>query len=243
MKKFKEKIDNMSKKDLVVVIIVTLPVALIILDGFNIPSMMLPIYKNMAQNGTWVLAIITLASSMISAMLLVLITEKDREANTNSIRESQRPYLDVSYMKIDREGLEELSKEKDVICFAHGNSADKKIKQDEYLTLQIVNNGLSVAIFEINETTIRLTYNNGKQVEEEFKLNTVINRLSIKSGATVYIKLCKASLYKNGKLDENSGIIHSTLSYKDLFNKKYIDECKMDSDKIEVIRDNEPIQN
>ena len=214
------------------------PTTLWLLDYYNVFSLIFPKYSNISKDFDWLSFIATYSGTIISAVFLVIVTGKDRRANTDSIRESQRPYLDISYHKIKREFLnEEIEKHKNNV-FNHGGSDELK---SEYLVLCIKNNGESVAIIDTNKTEICLSY--GKNKSEKFLLNFSINRLSLKSGETLYIKMCKKELYGITKLLKGSNITYSKVYYKDLFNRCYYDECAVINNKIEIIHDNELVNN
>ena len=215
------------------------PTILLYLDYFNIFSKFFPNYFNLSREYDWLSFIGTYSGTIVSAILLIFITEKDRDENTDILRASQRPYLDISYMKISEDFFKN-NKDK-VTVFEHGTPIKKKLKKYEYLTLCIKNNGASVAIIDTNKTKIKLQYNKNKKIEEsEIKLNFSINRLSIRNGEEIYIKFIRDELYKNGKLLEDSKIISSSVYYKDLFNKNYYDECEL-KNTLEVLHDNEEL--
>ena len=215
------------------------PVILLFLDYYNIFSKLFPQYGNLSREYDWLSFIGTYAGTIVSSILLIFITEKDRNENTAVLRTSQRPYLDISYMKIDSNFFKE---DKDnVTTFNHGKNSDKTLDKDEYLTLCIKNNGASVAIIDTNKTKVKLQYKTKDKIEEtEFNLNFSINRLSIKSGEEIYIKFVKDELYKNKKLLDESKILSSTIFYKDLFNKNYYDQCELKKTLV-VLHDNEEI--
>lgn len=236
---------NSKKEDvekfLVLMLVFLAPIFLWLLDSKNLFSKFYPNFLNITRDYDWLSFIGTYSGAIVSAILLIYITEKDRNENTNVLREAQRPYLDVNCTKMKSDFFDNESEQ--IIVFDHGNDHDKELKKDEYLTLCIRNNGASVAIIEINKTVVELQYQNNKNILEKQRvlLNASINRLSIKCGEEIYIKFHKKELYKNGKLLNNSQIISSKVFYKDLFNKEYLDECKLGKSLI-VIHDNEKIE-
>lgn len=241
IKKYRKMNSNDKEKIKLLMIIYFSPFVLWMLDALNIFSKLFPSYANITREYDWLSFIGTYSGAIISAILLIFITEKDREENTKVIRESQRPYLDISYMKIKKEFFD--AKEKNILYFNHEFSEHKKIERDEYLTLCIKNNGASVAIIDINKTEIVLEYiKYDKMQQQQIFLNEVITRLSIKSGEEIYIRFFNNDLYKNRKLNYESKILSSKIFYRDLFNKRYIDECSLDENLV-VIRDNEEIDN
>ena len=205
----------------------------------NIFSKLFPQYGNLSREYDWLSFIGTYAGTIVSSVLLIFITEKDRNENTAVLRTSQRPYLDISYMIINSKFFEE--KKDNVTTFSHGKNSDITLEKDEYLTLCIKNNGAGVAIIDTNKTRVKLQYKIKCKIEEtDFNLNFSINRLSIKSGEVIYIKFVKDELYKNKKLLNESKIISSTIFYKDLFNKNYYDQCELKKTLV-VLHDNEEI--
>lgn len=211
------------------------PFLLWLLDYFNLFSFFFSDYKNITREYDWLSFIGSYSGALVSAFLLIMITELDRKANNKILQDSQRPYLDICYMKINRELFEK--KDNDIIILNHGIGEPDDIL--EYLTLCIKNNGASVAIIDPNRTKIILEYSNGKEfITHETTINLAVNRLTIKSGEEVNIKFLKKELYKNGRLLENSKIIYSIVFYKDLFGTKYVDECKLE-DNLKILRDNE----
>lgn len=235
IKEYKEA--PIRQKDYYVILfaIFIFPFLLWILDSSNSFSSIFPYYKNITREYDWLSFIGSYSSAIVSAFLLIIITEQDRKANSKILRNSQRPYLDISYMKISRKFFEK--KEDDVIILNHG--MDDPYFKSEYLTLCIKNNGASVAIINPNKTKIILEYDNGNElIKYETNINLAVNRLTIKSGEEVDIRFLKKELYKNGILLENSKIIYSIVFYNDLFGTRYVDECKLE-DNLKVLRDNE----
>ena len=239
IKNYRKMSEQEQDKFKILLIIFLAPAILFSLDYYNIFSKLFPQYGNLSREYDWLSFIGTYAGTVVSSILLIFITEKDRNENTAVLRTSQRPYLDISYMKIDNKFFE---KDKDkVIIFNHGKSSDKSLEKDEYLTLCIKNNGASVAIIDTNKTKVKLQYIINDQIEEdEFNLNFSINRLSIKSGEEIYIKFVNNKLYKEKKLLHESKILSSTIFYKDLFNKNYYDQCEL-KETLVVLHDNEEI--
>lgn len=240
LKQYKKMSKELKDKINILILIFFSPVFLFYADYYNFFSKLFPQYLNLTKEYDWLSFIGTYSASIVSAILLIFITEKDRQENTNVLRESQRPYLDVSYMIVENKFFK--NKDSKITVFTHGNFISKSLVKDKYLTLCIKNNGASVAIIDTNKTEIGISFTLNNEIKrEEFKLNFPINRLSIKSGDEIYIKIAKDNLYNKEKLLPTSKITKSIIYYKDLFNKKYYDECLLDSD-IKVIHDNEEIK-
>lgn len=219
-----------------ILLIFICPLILFALDSLNIFSSFLPFYNNITKEYDWLSFIGSYSSAIVSAFLLIIITEQDRRANNIILRNSQRPYLDICYMKID----DEFFKKNDdkIFILNHGTAIDLSDNL-EYLTLCIKNNGASVAIINPNRTKVILEYKEGNVLKtHEATINVAVNRLTIKSGEEIYIKFLKRELYKNKKLLEDSRIVYSIIYYKDLFDVNYVDECKLE-DNLKIIRDNE----
>ena len=239
IKNYKKLSEQEQDKLKILLLIFLAPVILLFLDYYNIFSKLFPQYGNLSREYDWLSFIGTYAGTIVSSILLIFITEKDRNENTAVLRNSQRPYLDISYMKIDSKFFKE--NKDNVTTFDHGKNSDKTLEKDEYLTLCIKNNGASIAIIDTNKTKVKLQYKIKDKFEEnEFNLNFSINRLSIKSGEEIYIKFVKDELYKNKKLSDESKILSSTIFYKDLFNKNYYDQCELKKALV-VLHDNEEI--
>lgn len=239
IRNYKKLSEPEKEKSKVLLLIFVAPAILFFLDYYNIFSKLFPKYSNLSREYDWLSFIGTYAGTIVSSILLIFITEKDRNENTAVLRTSQRPYLDISYMKIDDKLLKE--NKDNITIFNHGKNSDKTLEKDEYLTLCIKNNGASVAIIDTNKTKIKLQYKIENKIERaEFNLNFSINRLTIKSGEEIYIKFVKEELYKGKKLLNESKILSSTIFYKDLFNKNYYDQCELKNTLI-VLHDNEEI--
>ena len=239
IKNYKKMSEQEQDKLKILLLIFLAPVILLFLDYYNIFSKLFPQYENLSREYDWLSFIGTYVGTIVSSILLIFITEKDRNENTAVIRTSQRPYLDISYMKIDSKFFEE--NKDNVITFNHGKNSDKTLEKDEYLTLCIKNNGASVAIIDTNKTKIKLQYKIKNEIkEDEFNLKFSINRLSIKSGEAIYVNFVRDELYKNKKLLGESKLLSSTIFYKDLFNKNYCDQCELKGTLL-VLHDNEEI--
>ncbi len=240
LKKYKRLKNRDKEKMKMILMIFYAPVILLFLDYFDIFSKIFPKYFNLSREYDWLSFIGTYSGAIVSAILLIFITEKDRDENTAVLRAAQRPYLDISYMKISNDFFKD-TKDK-IIVFEHGNFIEKHLKQSEYLTLCIKNTGASVAIIDTNKTKIKLQYKvKGKIEELELTFKFSIDRLSIRSGEEIYIKFTKEELYKKGKLSNDSKILSSSVYYKDLFNKNYYDKCEL-KDTLIVLHDNEELE-
>lgn len=234
---YRKSSDREKEKIIALSLIILIPIIVFYLDYNNWFSKIFQRNFNLVEKYDWLSFAGTYLGAIVSAVFLVFITENDREENTNVIREAQRPYLDVNYMKIKNVYFKQLSEE--VLVLNHGNDRDINEEKEKYLTLCIKNNGASVAIIDINKTSITLQYMDKKILKDyTFQLNTDISRLSIRSGEQIYIKFCASYLYDNrGKIKSDSRIIKSKIYYKDLFNKHYFDECELNTT-LEVINDN-----
>ena len=240
IKNYKKMSEQEQDRLKVLLSILLAPVILLFLDYYNIFSKLFPQYGNLSREYDWLSFRGTYAGTIVSSILLIFITEKDRNENTAVLRTSQRPYLDIAYMKIQNSFF--IENRNKITVFEHGNLKDKQNKKSEYLTLHIKNTGASVAIINTNETKIKLQYKLDNTIkEEELTLNFQIDRLSIGSGEEVYIKFSKNELYNNEKLLNDSKILSSAVYYKDLFNKEYYDECEL-KDNLKVLHDNEEIE-
>lgn len=240
IKHYKKLGEREKDKIKMLLLIFLAPIVLLLLDSTNAFSKIFPNYSNLSREYDWLSFIGAYLGAIISSILLIFITEKDRNENTAVLRTSQRPYLDITYMKIQNDFF--IENKNKITIFKHGNLNDKQEEKSEYLTLRIKNTGASVAIINTNKTKIKLQYRlDDVMKKEELTLNFQINRLSIGSGQEVYIKFYKNELYNNGKLLDTSKILSSAVYYKDLFNKEYYDECEL-KDNLKVLHDNEEIE-
>ena len=242
LKKYK-KLSSSQKDDVFIIIMIfAVPIILIALDYLNLFHSFFPNYFKLTRDYDWLSFVGAYSASIVSAILLIFITEKDRKANTNSIRQSQRPYLDVNYQKISAEWLNKYADEHVENVFNFGLKSDKMLKQEEYLVLCVRNNGASVAIIDTKKTYIQLSYVVDEKVAlKDCKMNFAINRYSIKSGDELYIKFSTKELYQDGKLLSTSKILKSKVYYKDLFGTHYLDECMLDESQ-QIIHDNEEVE-
>ena len=150
IKNYKKLSEQEQDKLKILLLIFLAPVILLFLDYYNIFSKLFPQYGNLSREYDWLSFIGTYAGTIVSSILLIFITEKDRNENTAVLRTSQRPYLDISYMKIDSKFFKE--NKDNVTTFDHGKNSDKTLEKDEYLTLCIKNNGA------IQEPILKNTY-------------------------------------------------------------------------------------
>jgi len=246
-----KKSDDKGKKDIKILVgILFLPIIMFLFDYFNVATMFFPRIKNLNLNFDWLSFAGAYGGAIVSAILLIFITQNDRAENTKVIRESQRPYLEVSSNILDFEFLNKISDKS--IVLEYGEIFDLGSNKKEYLVLEIKNKGQSVAILDVNETMFDLIYTyDEKDIEDikvtkeknvEIKLNEMSNRLSLSPGESLIIKFCGFYLYNDRYCLKNSSKITKTeVLYKDLFEKKYVDKCEYTDGNWLPIEDNKII--
>lgn len=242
-KEYKDKIQ-------VLLFIFFVPIIFFLADYYNVLKLIFPNFKNININFDWLSFVGAYGGAIVSAILLIIITEKDRAENTKVIRESQRPYLEVSSNVLDTRFLNRISDK--TIVFDYGKIFDLESNKKEYLVLEIKNKGQSVAILDVNQTIFNLIYTyDDKDIENnivkkenkiEIKLNEISNRLSLSPGESIIIKFCGFYLYDDRYCLKNSSKITKTeVLYKDLFEKKYVDKCEYTDENWLPIEDNKII--
>lgn len=230
--------------------ILFVPAFILLLDMWNCFEIWIPnIYHDMTEKYDMLSFLGAYLSAIVSSVLLIIITNSDREENTKIIQDAQRPYLDIRYPKLSNKFIED--KKDDSVIFFHRIDNMSELLTQEYVCLELINNGESVAIIDINNMQVEIQYNdmekdeNGVQIEIVKTLNPKINtglpRLSLGKGKSIYIIFLYKPFYRGGKVNKAS-IIYSNIIYKDLFNKKYIDECRRNENGEQiVIQDNKEI--
>lgn len=248
IKKEKEKDRERLKT---VLIILFIPAIILLLDMWDFLGEKMPNVYNSITNRYDMLSFLgSYLSVIVSSILLIMITDKDREENTRIIQESQRPYLDIRYPKVSNKLIYENKDNK--MIFFHRIDDTEEYMLEEYLCLEIINTGESVAIIDINNMKVEIIYKdietdeNGVKFEIDKKLepriNTGLPRLSLGKGESIYIIFLYKSFYRDKKLNK-CNVIYSNIKYKDLFNKQYIDECKRNENGEQiVIQDNKEIE-
>ena len=232
-----KKVINISQG---VMVILVIPALIMLLDIWNCFDILIPnVYSNLTEKYDMLAFLGTYLSTIISSILLILVTNKDRKENTEIIQNSQRPYLDVRFSCIKTECLEKLQAENSVSIFYHGfNIENCEKKYEDLICLEIQNKGQTVAILDVNSIKVKINYYktekdyNGNTInilkEEEKELNSIITRMAIGKDEKVYIAFTYDYLYDKGKIKEGSIIKKCYIKYNDLFNKNYIDESIID---------------
>lgn len=248
IKDYKSGDKNYKDKLQVLLLIFFVPILLFFADYSNILTIVFPNIRNLNINFDWLSFAGAYGGAIVSAILLIFITQNDRAENTKVLRESQRPYLEVSSNIIRKVFLDKINNDK-VIVYNHGEILDLEVNKYEYLVLEIKNKGQSVAILDVNETVFDLIYTSDdkknvieREIKVEIKLNEIFNRYSLSPGETIIIKFCKLYLYDDKYCVKNSSqIVKTQVYYKDLFEKKYVDECEYKDGNWLPVRDNKII--
>lgn len=234
---------NQYEKDKMILLFILclIPFVVILVDANNVISNLFPDFYSKLSTHFDVFSFFTTYISMFAnAILLIIINDKERKENTKNLQNSQRPYLDVSYMIINSVQKNKTIKDEKIVALSYINTKAKKKIRREYLTLIIKNNGASVAIIDVIKTKLKIQDKNIKV--RDLDLNAAVKRLSIKSGESIYLFLEIDDLYEKSKLDTHSKILKSEIYYKDLFNINYIDSCELFNNKIEVLEDNKSLE-
>lgn len=227
-------------KILIIILVISIPFVLFLIDFNNLISSWFPeVYSSISKTFDLFSFFGTYISTIISALLLIVINNEERIKNTENLRNSQRPYLDVSYLIVKAIEKNRIIKDDNSIALSYGTAVSKKKLRSEYMALFIKNNGASVAIIDVNKTKIKLQ-DKDKNVDD-LNLNASIKRLSIKSGESIYIFIEIDKIYEKRKIASNSQILKSDVYYKDLFEVNYIDSCQLKGNKIDVLLDNQKI--
>lgn len=226
------------------------PALILLLDMWNAFEGFLPnVYQSMTDKYDVLAFMGSYLSTIVSSVLLIIITNKDRQENTKIIQDAQRPYLDVRFPCLKKEFLDD--KDKNNTIFFHSGENFDKNSVDEYIAIEVMNQGESVAIIDINNMKIEIKYNffeknkDGQKIEKvdviRPDIHTGIPRLSLGKGQTIIILFLYKELYRNRKIHK-ANITYSKIIYKDLFNKQYTDECKRNEKGEQiVIQDNKEI--
>jgi hypothetical protein len=99
------------------------PIILFFADYYNILIIVFPNIRNLNINFDWLSFAGAYGGAIVSAILLIFITQNDRAENTKVLRESQRPYLEVSPKNIKTEFLEKINNNK-ITVFDYGITLD-----------------------------------------------------------------------------------------------------------------------
>lgn len=241
IKDYKKMNQHEKNKTIALSILCLTPFVLIFVDVNNVISNLFPnFYSKLSTNFDVFSFFTTYMSMFANVILLIIINDKERKENTQNLQNSQRPYLDVSYMIINSIQKNKIIKDEKNVALSYYNTKSKKKIRREYLTLIIKNNGASVAIIDVIKTKLKIQDKNIKV--RNLDLNAAVKRLSIKSGESIYLFLEIEDLYDKNNLNAHSKILKSDVYYKDLFNVDYVDICELVNNKIEVLADNKLLE-
>lgn len=247
----KKKFNEEKETSKVLWMIFVIPVIIFMLDACNIGRCFFPYIDNLNNKYDWLSFIGTYSGTIVSAIFLLLITKMDRRDNNEILRQSQRPYLDVNWVILNGEFINQNINNLNRHLFVYNNfGLDGYDNAKDYLTLEIRNTGASTAIIDVNKSNFTLVYNkytgtiDGEDIiEKEVKkvnLNQIIKRKSIASKESMFIVFNSTEIYNiNTKSISNDAYIKNTeIYYKDLFNYKYEDICNYVKQEIVPERDN-----
>lgn len=216
------------------------PVFLYLGDRYNLFAYF-DMTKNISIEYDWLSFIGSYFSTIVSAIFLIYITNKDREASNENVRESQRPYLYTNFETKNNEQIQSIEDE----IYMISNSYDDGV---EIPILRITNAGESASIIDVAKSYVQIKYSTVEKIkkgklttkEQIKKLNfdCVIKRLAIPSNKTVFVCFDDED-FNIQELIYSIEITESYIEYKDLFGKSYVDFIRLNNGKIEVVTDNE----
>ncbi|MBR3888650.1 MAG: hypothetical protein IKJ32_06080 [Clostridia bacterium] len=194
--------------------------------------------QNLTLNYDWLSFLGTYAGTLISAVFLIVITRMDREANTENVRESQRPNLNVrlelpNNSRFANSGLD------GYIYF----SDNQKETSDKYI-IRILNSGQTMAAIDVDKSyIISKLYKNENDAEptiEKVYLNKYEDRIHVASEKEMNLVITDLGMYQYSGVEVPS-ISEIYIEYKDLFNNRYKDCVKIENGKSVLIADNQLI--
>lgn len=211
------------------------------LDSFNLLDK-LGISKNLTKDYDWLSFIGTIASALLSALLLIVTTRKERTDSNRILAKSQRPYLNIDFITKKKDEISNITDE----TYSINNEMEDDVKIPG---LKITNVGQTAAIIDVDDSFVNVRYevlpissNNKEKTINNKKiiLNSVIKRISIPSEKTVYI-LFDDEEFNIPVLIERININECYIKYKDLFGYEYEDKSYYKISKIEIEVDNKAI--
>lgn len=251
----RKKLDEEKEKIQILWLIFIVPIIFFVLDLVNLGHFCFPYIDNLTNKYDWLSFIGTYSGAIVSAIFLLIITQKDRRDNNKILRESQRPYLDVNWtiLKADfiKENMNNLNRQ--LFMYNNWGRVDAYDNANEFLTLEIKNTGASTAIIDVNKSKFELEYNryvgtvDGKDKTEkqvkEVSFKSIVKRKSIAAGESMFIVCNSIEFYniRTKTVEKNTYIKNIAIYYKDLFNYNYEDICKFDNGKLIPEKDNEII--
>lgn len=211
-------------------------------DSFNWLDK-LGISKNLTKDYDWLSFVGTIASALLSALLLIVITRKERTASNRILAKSQRPYLNIDFITQKTNAISNISNE----TYSNNNEMEEGV---EIPCLKITNVGQTAAIIDVDSSFVNVRYevlknlSKGKErisnKNKKIILNSVIKRISIPSEKTVYI-LFDDEEFNIPLLIGKININECYIKYKDLFGYEYEDKSFCKNGKIEIEVDNKTI--
>jgi len=256
-KKKENKRSNKTKRAIIrfIVFIFIVPILVYICDRFDFFSF-LSLTDNLTSKYDWLSFAGAYIGCIISAIFLIIITKLDREANTDSIRESQRPNLCTRVYLPNNLRFNDTC----VNGYIYMDNEDKN-KSPDYYMIRISNSGQTVAVIDMEKSYISLEkYDNIDRKDEnslvrtetelipkKIMLNDYEDRLHVNpnSGASIIITdpgmHSNKEIYKDTTGLDKPRICEVYIEYMDLFNKRYKDIIEVNGGKTKVICDNEQI--
>ncbi len=213
--------------------IMLIPAMIWLLDYTNIFSI-LNVSQKLTANYDWFSLIGAYVGTIVSAYFLIYVTSIDREANTESVRESQRPNLCTKVYLPNRFRITDTSVEGYIAQEGSENSSN-------YYTISISNSGQTVAIIDtqisylIAEKYKDITVPKNKTsftietqlIEEKVYFNKYEDRLHINAGSKAEIVIIDQGMYRDYNNLDKPCIKEVYIEYEDLFGKRYKDHIQV----------------
>lgn len=231
-------IKNKKVKDTLQILlgILFVPALILLLDIWNSFEVLIPnVYDSITEKYDMLSFLGAYLSAIVSSVLLIIITDKDRKENTRILRESQRPYLSIILTNVNVRGEGK---------YYYGDFKNKNV--NKALCLKIKNVGESVAIIDVNSIKIKAEYpihnqsyySNYKEIEVSGKNSTI----PIGKNETIYICFLYEEFYKNNELESEAFINYCNIKYKDLFKYEYIVRTELVNGSQKILIDNQPLK-
>lgn len=222
--------------------IIFLVVITYFVDSFNWLDK-LGISQNLTRDYDWLSFVGTIASALLSALLLIVITRKERTASNRILARSQRPYLNIDFITKKRNEISNISNE----TYSTNNEMEDGV---EIPCLKMTNVGQTAAIIDVDSSFVNVRYEVLKEISKDrerisnknkkITLNYVIKRIAIPSEKTVYI-LFDDEDFNIPLLIGKININECYIKYKDLFGYEYEDKSLYKNGKIEIEVNNKTI--
>ena len=201
---------------------------------------LLKLTQNITKEYDWLSFIGTIASALLSALLLIVVTRKERRESNQIVARAQRPYLNIEMINLKEKDISNIKDDK----YTNGIEIEDSV---EVPCLKITNVGQTTAIIDVNSSKVNIKYTILKKLskgkvniikkKKEIMVSEIIKRLAISADKTIYI-LFDDEEFNIPLLIEKINITECYIKYKDLFGYEYEDKSFYKKGKIEVEIDN-----